>query len=106
MVVNTVVVGIFSPLFSISVQENVYNRKEGNVLFNDALKFYLRINGIILVVKDHSDSERGNLLPPLYGLLSLINSKGSYTYTILHTTAFVTPVVEDWLEQEIAIGID
>ena len=82
---NTVVVGIASPLFSISVQENVYNRKEGNVLFNEALKFYLRFNGIILVVKDHSDSERGNLLPPLHGLLFLISSKGSYNYTIFQT---------------------
>ena len=35
------------------------------------------------MVKDHSDSEKGNPLLP-------------------HTTAFVTPVVEHWLEQEIA----
>ena len=41
-------------------------RKE-NVLFNDALNtFYLRLYGI---VKDHSDSERGNLLLS-HGLLS------------------------------------
>ena len=40
-------------------------RKEGNVLFNDALNtFYLRLYGIRHMVKDHSDSERGNLLPP------------------------------------------
>ena len=45
--------------------------KEGNVLFNDALNtFYLHI------VKDHSDSERGNLLPP-HRLLFPISSKGS-----------------------------
>ena len=36
---------------------------EGNVLFNDA--FYLRLFGIGYMVKDHSDSERGNLLPSL-----------------------------------------
>ena len=47
------------------------------------------------MVKDHSDSERGNLLPP-HGLLFPISSK------ITHTTAFVTPVVEHWLEREIA----
>ena len=42
-----------------------YRRKEGNVLFNDALiTFYLRLYGIRHMVKDHSDSERGNLLPP------------------------------------------
>ena len=40
-------------------------RKEGNVLFNDALNtFYLRLYGVRHMVKDHSDSERGNLLPP------------------------------------------
>ena len=34
-------------------------RKEGNVLFNDALNtFYLRLYGVIHMVKDHSDSER------------------------------------------------
>ena len=44
-------------------------RKEGNVLFNDALNtFYLRLYGVKYMVKDHSDSERGNLLPP-HGLL-------------------------------------
>ena len=34
-------------------------RKEGNVLFNDALNtFYLRLYGVTHMVKDHSDSER------------------------------------------------
>ena len=38
-------------------------RKEGNVLFNDALNtFYLQLYGIRQMVKDHSDSEKGNLL--------------------------------------------
>ena len=33
-------------------------RKEGNVLFNDALNtFYLRLYGVRHMVKDHSDSE-------------------------------------------------
>ena len=45
-------------------------REEGNVLFNDSLiTFYLRLYGVGHVVKDHSDSERGNQLPPLHGLL-------------------------------------
>ena len=36
-------------------------RKEGNVLFNDALDtFYLRLYGVRHLVKDHSDSEKGN----------------------------------------------
>ena len=57
------------------------------------------------MVKDHSDSEKGNPLPP-NRLLFPINSKGSFICTIphriAHTTAFVTPVVEHWLEREIA----
>ena len=44
-------------------------RKEGNVLFNDTLNtFYLRLYGFKHMVKDHSDSERGNPLLP-HGLL-------------------------------------
>ena len=40
-------------------------KKEGNVLFNDALTtFYLRLYGIRHMVKNHSDREKGNLLPP------------------------------------------
>ena len=40
-------------------------RKEGNVLFNDALNtFYLRLYGFRHMFKDHSDSEKGNPLPP------------------------------------------
>ena len=60
-------------------------RKEGNVLFNDALNtFYLRLYGVRHMVKDHSDSERGNPLPP-HGLLFSINSKGSFICTIPQT---------------------
>ena len=44
-------------------------RMEGNVLFNDALDtIYLWLYGVRHMVKDHSDSERGNPLPP-HGLL-------------------------------------
>ena len=43
----------------------IYSRKEGNVLFNDALNtFYLRLYGVRHMVKDHSDSEKGNPLLP------------------------------------------
>ena len=57
-------------------------RKKGNVLFNDTLNtFYLRLYGVGHMVKDHSDNERGNLLPP-HGLLFPISSKGSF---ICHT---------------------
>ena len=55
-------------------------RKEGRFLFNAALKiFYLRLYGIKHMVKDHSDSERENLL------LFPISSKGSFIYTIPQT---------------------
>ena len=61
------------------------NTKERNVLFNDALNtFYLRLYGVRHMVKDHSDSEKGNLLPP-HRLLLSINSKGSFICTIPRT---------------------
>ena len=53
---------------AVSVRLHVSRRpadqnKQGNVSFNDALNtFYLRLYGHML--KDHSDSERGNPLPP------------------------------------------
>ena len=52
-------------------------RKEGNVLFNDALNtFYLRLYGVRHhMVKDDSDSERGNP----------ISSKGSFICIIPQT---------------------
>ena len=60
-------------------------RNEGNVLFNDALNtFYLRLYGIGHMVKDHSDSERGNPLPP-HGLLFPISSKSSFICIIPQT---------------------
>ena len=53
------------------------------------------------MVQNHSDSKRGNRLLP-HGLLFPISSKGSFICTIpdriTHTMAFVTPVVEHWLE--------
>ena len=52
-------------------------RKEGNVIFNDALNtFYLRLYGVRHMVKDYSDSEKENPLPP-HRLLFPISSKGS-----------------------------
>ena len=37
---------------------------QGNVLFSDAFNTYLRLYGVRHMVKDHSDSEKGNPLPP------------------------------------------
>ena len=56
-----------------------------NVLFNDALNTsYLRLYGVIHMVKDHSDCEGGNPLPP-HGLLFPISSNGSFICIIPQT---------------------
>ena len=61
-------------------------RKEGNVfLFNNTLNtFYLRLYGVKHMVKNHYDSEKGNPLLP-HRLVFLINSKGSFIFTIPQT---------------------
>ena len=60
--------------------------KEGNGLFKDARDtFYLRLYGVRYMVKDHSDSERGNPLQPLHGLLFPVSSEGSFICTISQT---------------------
>ena len=85
-------------LLSFTVMHMQLERK-GNVLFNDALNtFYLQLYGVRHMVKDHSDSEKGNPLPP-HRLLFSINSKGSFILTIPQTC---TSIVEHWLEREIA----
>ena len=57
---------------------NCGTENEGNVLFNDALNtFYLRLYDVGHMVKDHSDSQRGNALPP-HGQLFPISGKGSF----------------------------
>ena len=64
---------------------NAVRKEERNCFFNNALNtFYLWLYGIRHMVKDHSDSERGNLLLP-HGLLFLISSNSSFIYTILQT---------------------
>ena len=50
---------------------------------------FIELYGVRHMVKDHSESERGNPLPP-HGLLFSINSKGSFICTI---PVFVTPIV-------------
>ena len=65
--------------------DRLLGKKETNVVFNDALNtFYLRLYGVIHMVKDHSDCEGGNPLPP-HGLLFPINSKGSFICIIPQT---------------------
>ena len=77
-------------------------------LFDNALNtfFIYGLYGVGHMVKDLSDRERRNPLPPLHGLLFLISRKDSFICTIpdwiAHTMAFIIPVVEHWLELEIA----
>ena len=68
-----------------NVVDGIRKERKGNVLFNDALNTcYLRLYGVKHMVKDHSDSERGNPLPP-HGLVFSIDSKGSFICTIPQT---------------------
>ena len=69
--------------------------------------FYLRLYGVRDMVKDHSASKRENPLPPHGYSFRLAARVRSFICTnltdrIAHTTAFATPVVEHWLEREIA----
>ena len=57
-------------------------RKEANVLFNDAFNTFFIY---CYMVKNHSDSERGNPLPP-HGLLFPISSKVGFFICIIPQT--------------------
>ena len=50
------------------------SERRNSFLFNDAINAFLY----------DSDRERGNLLPPLYGLLSPISSKGFFLHAPSH----------------------
>ena len=53
--------------------------RKRNILFNDALNtFYLRLYGVRHMVKDHSDSEKGNPLLPHRLLLSINKQQGFF----------------------------
>ena len=65
---------------------STYLLKERNVLFNDILNtFYLWLYDVRNMVKDDSDSKRGNLLPPFHGLLFPVSSKISFIWIIQQT---------------------
>ena len=47
--------------------------------FNESLKiFYLQLFGVGHIVKYHSNSEKGNTLPPLHSIFFPNSSKGSF----------------------------
>ena len=91
--------------------QTVEGRKEGkkeNILYltTHSTHFIYGYMALDIWIKNHSDSEIGNLLQP-HRLLFLISSKGSFymhypTDRTAHTMAFVTHYVEHWLEQEIS----
>ena len=74
-------------------------------LMTHSTHFILRLYGVGHMVKDHSDSERK---PTATTWVTLSNEQQGFFYMhhptdrIAHTMAFVTPVVEHWLEREIA----
>ena len=68
-------------------------RKEGNVLFNDALNtLHLLLHNVGHMVKNNSGGERENPLPLLNGLLFFsISSKGSFICNIPQTGCHIPP---------------
>ena len=85
--VGTTKCNLYYKIFWISLYSFVRHcrERERNVLFNHTLNtFYLWLYGVRHMVKDHSDSEKGNLLPP-HRLVLSINSKGSFICTIPQT---------------------
>ena len=76
---------ILSTVCDVRLEEIRTGRQEGNGVFyltTHSTHFILRLYGVGHMVNDHSDSERGNPLPPL-GLLFPINSKG-FLYASSH----------------------
>ena len=62
---------------------------EGSVLFNDALNtFYLRLYGVRHMVKNHSNSERGNPLPNMG--YSPISRKVSFICITYHDLCYTS----------------
>ena len=67
------------------MKNNVDNEGRKEMFYLATLNtFYLQLYGVGHMVEDHSDSERGNPLPP-HGLLFPINSKGCFICTIPQT---------------------
>ena len=78
-------------------------RKEMFYLTTHSTHFILWLYDIRHMVKNHSDSERGNPLPP-HRLSFPISSNGSFI-CIIPQTGFVTPVMEHWLKMSESLVI-
>ena len=80
------------------------HKRERNVLFNEALNTFLStviwrqtwLRTILIVRKENPLLPHRLLFPINASFICIIPDR------ITHTTAFVTPVVEHWLEREIA----
>ena len=68
-------------IISCSNKIRTFKTLKCNKFFEGRIQHILRLYGVGHMVKDHSDSERGNPLPP-HGLLFPINSNGSFICTI------------------------
>ena len=68
----------------VGIKKQLNGRKEMFYLTTHSNTFYLWLYGVRHMVKDHSDSEKGNPLLP-HGLLFLIISKGSLICIIPQT---------------------
>ena len=80
--VESLHVDTHKPCLDMQYDSTIKERKEGKVLFNDALDtLYLLLYGVGHMVKDRSGSERGNPLPS-HGLLFPFSSKGYFIFTI------------------------
>ena len=77
---------LFNKIQYTNIQQNYLFLKAKLILIDLAGKLRKegRLYGVRHMVKYHSDSEKGNPLPP-HGLLFPINSKGSFISTIPQT---------------------
>ena len=92
-----------SRIILIDIGENLYilpRKKKGNFWSKKQMLYQQRIHGVGPI--DHSDNKRGNLIEPFHGLLFLINSKEYFICTNPLTMAFVTLVIDLWMEHEIS----
>ena len=103
----TIVSNIFKFLFDVilrpilirvCIHTYIHTTRNGwqSFIYRRTQHIELRLYGVGHMIKDHSDSEEGNQLQQ--GCLYMHHT----TYRIAHTTPFVIPVVEHWLEREIA----
>ena len=68
------VTAVASKGIKVGTERERERRKKTNVFNDEFNTFYLRLHIVGYMVKNNSNSERGNSLPPLYGLFFPISS--------------------------------